>query len=279
MQGFDQQNGFPSNNTWSNTQYSGFYGSSMPQQAPKKSKKFPVVLVIVLAVVLVAAVLLFLKWDYLNAKFFCKVSVAAEEIHLGVEETHTIVYTVDPQKKQQDVVWISDDDYIARVVDGVVAGNHEGYTTLTALIDGVEKTSCTVYVTLKPVNIKNGQMVVAPSQTGLPEVTVNAPEDANCFAYFKDLKNGENDFGFYVAKGSSAKVNAPAGTYAFYYATGDAWYGKEYKFGENTQFFKSPDEMVLNETETSYSILELTLYAVPDGNMETRAIDESEFPI
>ena len=134
-------------------------------------------------------------------------------------------------------------------------------------------------VQLTPVSVSNGQMIVTPANTGYPEVIIHAPSDENCFVYFDNINNSANDFAFYVKKGSTVTVNAPAGTYHFYYATGETWYGKEDKFGYETGYYDSPDLMVLEENSTSYSILELTLYSVYNGNMDTDVIGASEFPI
>lgn len=204
-----------------------------------------------------------------------------ETISLVVGDTHTIKYTADTGSlPSSEIVWQSSDAAIANVSQkGIVTAKNEGTATITASVNGVVRDSCTVIVSLKPVQVKNGQMIVKPRYTGYPEVTINAPLTADCFAYFENISNSANDFAFYVKAGSSATVNAPAGTYNFYYATGETWYGKDLKFGKDTNFYKSPDRIVLTEDSRGYDILELTLYVVPNGNMDTDPIDENEFPI
>lgn len=110
-------------------------------------------------------------------------------------------------------------------------------------------------------------------------MTINAPPDKNCFVYFKNVSNNVYNFVFYVKAVFSATVNAPTDTYIFYYATGEKWYGLDSKFGPGTGFFKAPDLITLSEDDSSYDVLELTLYDVPDGNMVTDSIDASEFPM
>ena len=122
-------------------------------------------------------------------------------------------------------------------------------------------------------------MIVSPAYVGYPEVTINAPNDVNCYVYFRNTQDSSNDFAFYVSAGSSVTVNAPPGVYKFYYATGDTWYGRFLRFGEGTYFYKSPDLVVLEEDNWGYDIVEFTLYAVPGGNLDTELIDQDEFPV
>jgi ribosomal protein L40E len=251
-------------------------------QDKKPHKKCPKWIAPLLAAVVIATALLLLNLDYLKATFVYDVIITEKhEISMVVGGTHSVSYSVDPQDlSKSEIEWESSDSSIARISGkGVIAAKGEGTATITASINGVTKDSCTVKVSLKPVSVRNGQMIVSPKYTGYPEVTINAPTDADCFVYFENINNSANDFAFYVTAGSSATVNAPAGTYNFFYATGDTWYGKELKFGKDTNFYKSPDQMILTEDSTGYDILELTLYVVPNGNMDTDPIGENEFPI
>lgn len=97
--------------------------------------------------------------------------------------------------------------------------------------------------------------------------------------YFKNVSSSSYDFTFYAKVVSSATVNVPAGTYISYYAAGEEQYRPGLKFDLGTGFFKVPDLITLSEDDSSYGVLELTLYGVPDGNMVTDPIDASEFPM
>lgn len=247
----------------------------------KKSRKYLKWLLPVLAVLLAIATLLYLNQDFIKSTFVYEVSInATSELDMFVGATQRLRCTTYPKEIESDIVWKSSDTSVATVSStGIVTAKDEGTAKITVSINGILKDSCTVHVILKTVNVKNGQLIVSPRSTGYPEVTVNAPKNANCFVYFENIYNSANDFAFYVTAGSSATVNAPAGTYNFYYATGDHWYGKELKFGKDTNFFKSPDTMILAEDSTGYDVIELTLYAVPNGNWDTDPINENEFPI
>lgn len=135
-------------------------------------------------------------------------------------------------------------------------------------------------VPLQPVSFYNGQVVTYPSGDQVAPLTVQTAGDSNFYIVLKPIdgearSNGAMSF---LVSARSAKVDVPLGTYAIYYAYGSDWYGKEYKFGESTEYFKcnetfeftADDEMVYGWT--------LTLYKVSNGNMSTDEVAKDYFP-
>ena len=135
-------------------------------------------------------------------------------------------------------------------------------------------------VPLQPVSFRNGQIVTYPSGDQVAPLTVQTAGDSNFYIVLKPIdgeaiSNGAMSF---LASARSAEVDVPLGTYAIYYAYGPDWYGKEYKFGESTEYFKcnetfeftADDEMVYGWT--------LTLYKVSNGNMSTDEVSKDYFP-
>ena len=260
---------------------------SNPTSTPPKCdtkpmrKKLRCILPIIIALAIVGGII----WgtqSYWKAAFLYDIKInGSHEITLHIGNSHEVSYSAEiGDLSADDIEWKSSDTSVATVSgSGVIRAKGEGQATITVSINGVEKDSCTVKVTLRTIPVKNGEMIKRPRRTDYPEVTINAPSNANCFVYFKNISNSAYDFAFYVKAGSSATVNAPTGTYAFYYASGEEWYGPDLKFGRGTSFFKAPDLITLTEDDSSYDVLELTLYAVPNGNMDTDPIDASEFPM
>ena len=257
--------------------------TSTPPKCDTKTmrKKTRYILTIIIALAIVGGII----WgtqSYWKAAFLYDIKInGSHEITLHIGNSHEVSYSAEIGDLSADnIEWKSSDTSVATVSgSGVIRAKGEGQATITASINGVEKDSCTVKVTLRTIPVKNGEMIKRPRRTDYPEVTINAPSNANCFVYFKNISNSACDFAFYVKAGSSATVNAPTGTYAFYYASGEEWYGPDLKFGRGTSFFKAPDLITLTEDDSSYDVLELTLYAVPNGNMDTDPIDASEFPM
>lgn len=178
----------------------------------------------------------------------------------------------------EDITWYSEDEDIVRIKNGklVAAGYgdvviHGEYTDGERKWDGASN----VKVRYKKVKFKNGQMV--KSASGQAPVKVNAPDDRNCYVYFKAVSGGK-DFSFLVKKGKSAQVSAPTGTYVMYYACGKTWYGKKYMFGPDTQYTKADDKFKFYVSGNSVYGTEVTLKNVVGGNLSYQGIDESDFP-
>ena len=236
---------------------------------------------LIAAAILLVSFALFSNREYLKVKFLYDFSFDSDQrLSYETGDTFKLKYATNIDDfSLTDISFRSSDPLVAYTsAGGIVTAKSEGTAVITASIDGIVKDTCTINISPKPVNTFNGQMLVYPDYTSYPEVTVNAPKNENCFVYFKNNYNSSNDFAFYVSAASSATVNTPPGVYTLFYACGDTWYGQKYLFGNDTSFYKSPEDIILTEDSTSYDILELTLYPVVGGNMSTVTIDESDFP-
>ncbi|MEE0945038.1 MAG: Ig-like domain-containing protein [Clostridia bacterium] len=233
-------------------------------------------LIIALLIALFFAVI---NKDYLISKYIYNVSITGEEINLEIDDVYKLSCVANYDSVYSNMKWRSSNPSVARVSNvGLVVAQDEGSVQIDLLINDVVKDSCIVNVSLTPVYVRNGEVIVSPQRRGLPEVTVNAPNNADCYVYLKNIYNSNNNVAFYVKSGSSATVNVPTGTYELYYATGETWYGQKYKFGKATSFYKSDNNTILSENSRYYDVVEFTLYAVSNGNMHTETIDETEFP-
>lgn len=74
------------------------------------------------------------------------ISLSAENITIMENCKAVLTAEVTPSEKAYELVWTSNDESIAKVENGVVTAVSKGNTTITAKVDGVEK-SCSVSVT------------------------------------------------------------------------------------------------------------------------------------
>lgn len=143
-------------------------------------------------------------------------------------------------------------------------------TTVTATI--------TPKPTLTPVSVQNGQILRHPPTSANCPLTVETSGTNNYYVALQRVGAKKALMSFFVVGGKSAKVSVPLGDYEIFYATGKTWYGIEHKFGNDTKYYKCDDIFDFTEDNDGYLGWTVTLYAVYDGNMETKKIDEDEFP-
>ena len=178
----------------------------------------------------------------------------------------------------QSVTWRSSNDKIASVNKGKVTCREVGVVTITATASD-DLTENFVKITIKPkmVTQSNGFILKPPGYRQCP-VKVNAPFVESCYVYFKELSGSGSDFSMFVNAGTSCEVDVPVGKYKMYYASGTTWYGVNYRFGDETAYYTSPD-IIECYTDSNYANgAELTLYTVLNGNMSTTEINEGSFP-
>jgi hypothetical protein len=81
----------------------------------------------------------------------------------------------------------------------------------------------------------------------------------------------------FVHSGTTVKVDVPLGTYNVRYASGQRWYGYLKRFGPGTTYSKADRSFsfsLVNRQITGYTI---TLFPVPNGNLQTSTISANEF--
>ena len=90
--------------------------------------------------------------NYITPVVVSGISLNITNSSIGKGETMTLIANVLPiDATNKKVNWLSSDESIATVSNGVVVGIKEGVTTITATtVDGAYSASCTVTVVLKP---------------------------------------------------------------------------------------------------------------------------------
>lgn len=131
---------------------------------------------------------------------------------------------------------------------------------------------------LTPVAFRNGQIIKRPFGERVCPLEVDVLGDHAYYVYLDFIGFGGSDMSFMVSAGRSAEVLVPLGEYEIYYATGETWYGPEYKFGDDTQFYKCDDTFLFYDDGQYYRGYTLELYLQTNGNLDTDVINASAFP-
>jgi hypothetical protein len=132
---------------------------------------------------------------------------------------------------------------------------------------------------------KHGTVIVKPSLDCVAPFSVVTNDDGKL--YYIMLKSTENSrenitVSAYKKSGEPFETKVPLGTYDFYYAVGDVWYGNEYLFGPTSQLFKGTQPLVFSLEKTSefsgsYMGNSLTLIGQVDGNYQNEPASFDDF--
>ena len=209
------------------------------------------------------------------------------EISLTCEDDNTLIIgdktklhaTILPENTTDKTIeWKSSDESVASVNSkGTVKALKPGTVTITATLSNGLSDSYSFTINPKPVKISNG-FIKKPKVSRIAPVIVHASKTESCYVYFKSAMGSKYDFSLFVKAGTTVEVKAPVGHYTMYYASGQTWYGVNYRFGVGTSYYKADTSFFFyNEFGIVYGT-EITLYQVLDGNMSTYEINESEFP-
>ena len=134
--------------------------------------------------------------------------------------------------------------------------------------------------TLTDIRPENGEILVNYIGSGEGEFTVRSASSDACIK-LEDRNNPNAYLLFYVQAQSSATISVADGDYIVKYTTGSQWYGTSSMFGKDASYTLAEDSFEFETTYTYeyiyYSIISITLYAVPNGNLETTPISADAF--
>ena len=113
--------------------------------------------------------------------------------------------------------------------------------------------------------------------SGYGELTVNSG-DTPLFVRIERVGDPGSYLTFYVRANSEATIHSlQDGEYYVIYATGDTWYGESELFGSETAAYQTDETISFTtsyySTYIEYSIVTLTLYSVPNGNLTKTPVD------
>lgn len=123
----------------------------------------------------------------------------------------------------------------------------------------------------------NGQVQILVKRERIAPFRINAASTAHFFVKLRDATSGKEVLNVFVRSGSYAEIKIPLGTYRVTFGSGEHWYGPHVKFGRSTKYKRADDLFAFTQDGRHLSGHEITLYAVPGGNMKTDEITEDEF--
>ena len=107
-------------------------------------------------------------------------------------------------------------------------------------------------------------------------LTVHTSGNSDFFLVLKTATKEEKAATIYVSGGDTYEGGMPHGSYVLYYTSGDRWYGESNYFGPSAPVSKADSDLDFQGSATGSSGVELTLYAVPGGNLSTSEADYSD---
>lgn len=132
------------------------------------------------------------------------------------------------------------------------------------------------------VSFSNGQIVKYPVGERLAPLTVETTDSSNYCIVLEPLDavaRANGQMAFMILAGEEVDISVPLGEYEIFYITGTTWYGNEDYFGKESGFYKCDGTFDFDADDQSVNGWTLTLYAVPNGNLETDKIPKKDFPI
>lgn len=126
----------------------------------------------------------------------------------------------------------------------------------------------------------NGKVFQNATGWGYGQFTVSAGSRDACVK-LENINDPAQYVLFYVRAGEEATVKVKDGSYVAKYATGEYWFDKDSLFGSDTAYTKAEDVLEFTTTREGnsiyYTTIQITLYEVIGGDLETSEIDPNTF--
>ena len=134
-------------------------------------------------------------------------------------------------------------------------------------------------ITYKPVTPPpTGTVLRRPSEECVAPLRIHTSGSGYYYYVLSKAGTGTRYMTFFGKAGETVDVDVPIGTFDLFYAYGETWYGAAYLFGESTHYERCDQSLSFKYSPEGYSGYELTLYAVQNGNMDTKEVKQSDFP-
>jgi len=124
---------------------------------------------------------------------------------------------------------------------------------------------------------QNGVIKLYSNKSRLAPLKIIASGNSHFYLKLVDNATGKAVMAIFTSSSSRVDVDVPLGNYIIKYACGDSWYGEERLFGDETTYYVADEVFKFYQTDEGVSGYTITLYQVPDGNLQTKEIEASDF--
>jgi hypothetical protein len=134
--------------------------------------------------------------------------------------------------------------------------------------------------------LANGTIIYQSNINGLGKLTVKNGLITDAVAKLIDAQKGRCKAFFYISSGNQFTfTNIDDGRYRLFFGTGVDWdqnnkffrYNKSFSEFEKLMIFETIEESNQFSVKTNYTVMEVTLHPVFQGNIRTNTISEEEF--
>ena len=101
--------------------------------------------------------------------------------------------------------------------------------------------------------------------------------DRHYFVKLVDSSTNRKTLTLFIRGGRSAEISVPLGTFRLKYATGETWYGSQYRFGPDTRYNEADRLFQFTDDGYQYSGYTVELFLQDNGNLRTEQISPDDF--
>jgi hypothetical protein len=129
-----------------------------------------------------------------------------------------------------------------------------------------------------PVSLPNGTGLMRPIRTaGLGTLKISNYTDRDAAVKLRDLKGRTIRFVYVRPTSDVTMSKIPPGQYNVQFASGRDWDATDLVFREEQEFAAFDETLSFSDDGKFYSVYEVTLHVVPNGNIRKRTISAAEF--
>lgn len=124
---------------------------------------------------------------------------------------------------------------------------------------------------------ENGTWWKFTSEELIAPLRISVSEGQHYYVKLTDAITDERVLTAFIRSGRTIEVDVPTGSYNLKYAIGDTWYGRQHRFGPETEYLEANDTFNFEITGQRVRGHRIELIVQEGGNLSTAPIPESEF--